>query len=98
MRGAGGRGEGFKTLRGLQELLHNSACGFLHAKDYAKRLCKSLFQSCDWHSARRAGVRRIQAATRIPPSPLVKLAGFENVEGCGYKLSLIHISEPTRPY
>ena len=32
-----------------------------------------------------AGVRRIQAATRIPPSPLVKLAGFENVEGCGYK-------------
>ena len=27
----------------------------------------------------------IQAATRIPPSPLVKLAGFEDVEGCGYK-------------
>ena len=32
-----------------------------------------------------AGVRRIQAATRIPPSPLVKLAGFEDVEVCGYK-------------
>ena len=26
-----------------------------------------------------------QAATRILPSPLVKLAGFEDVEVCGYK-------------
>ena len=27
----------------------------------------------------------IQAATRIPPSPFLKLAGFEDVEVCGYK-------------
>ena len=62
MRGAAGRGGRVKTLRGLQELLHNSACGFLHAKNYAKRLCKSLFQSLRdiyYDLARRAGVRRM---------------------------------------
>ena len=57
------------TLRGLRDLLHNSACNpsacdKIHAMKVNARVYAGVIRL---RLARRAGVRRIQSASRIPP-------------------------------
>ena len=47
------------TLRGLQDLLHNSSCSLSACEELCERVHAELIQSCDIRPARRAGVRRM---------------------------------------
>ena len=64
------RGEGSKPSGVCKNSCTTLHAGFCMQRIYAKRLCKSLFQSCDRRLARRAGVRRM---TESAPSARLKL-------------------------